>query len=173
MPDAANYSATERLRDGRSVEIRALRPEDKDGLLAAIERSSPQSIYRRFLGVKRHFSKTELSFFLNIDFTDHVALVAVATENERAVIIGGGRYVVTAPGRAEIAFAIIDQYQGQGLGSALLRHLIGLAHRARLEEFVAEVSAENTPMLTVFRKSGLPFRSTREAGVIHIVLKLL
>jgi GNAT superfamily N-acetyltransferase len=173
MLEAANYSAIERLTDGRSVEIRALRPEDKAGLMAAIERTSPQSLYRRFFGVKPRFSETEVSFFLNIDFADHVALVAVVEEEGRAVIVAGGRYVAVAPGRAEIAFAVIDQYQGQGLGAALLRHLVIIARVAGIKEFVAEVLPDNTPMLQVFRKSGLALNSTREQGVMHIVLQLI
>jgi GNAT superfamily N-acetyltransferase len=173
MLEAADYLATERLLNGRSVEIRALRPEDKAGLMAALERTSPQSLYRRFFGVKPYFSEAELSFFLNIDFTDHVALVAVVEEESHAVIVGGGRYVAVAPGRAEIAFAVIDQYQGQGLGAALLRHLVILARIAGIKEFAAEVLPDNTPMLKVFRKSGLALNSTRERGVMHIVLQLV
>src|ERR1700751_2362529 len=121
MLGAANYSPTECLRDGRSVSIRALRPEDKTGLMAAVDRTSPQSLYRRFFGAKSNFSKTEVSFFLNIDFASHVALVAIVEEEGRAAVVGGGRYVVERPGRAEIAFVVIDQYQGQGIGAALLR----------------------------------------------------
>jgi RimJ/RimL family protein N-acetyltransferase len=172
MLEAATYSATERLRDGRSVEIRALRPEDKHGLIAAVERTSPQSLYRRFFGVKSKFSEAEVSFFLDIDFVNHVALVAVVEEGGRAVIVGGGRFVVERPGRAEIAFAVIDQYQGRGLGAALLRHLVVLARNAGIKEFVAEVLADNTPMLKVFEKSGLAVASTREGGVMCIVLEL-
>jgi hypothetical protein len=62
--------------------------------------------------------KSEIDFFLNVDFVDHVALVAVMDESNRPVIAGGARYVVVEPGKAELAFAVIDQYQGQGLGAA-------------------------------------------------------
>ena len=49
--------------------------------------------------MKRGFSDMEIAFFMNIDFTSHVALVALADEDGRKVIIGGGRYIVTEPGR--------------------------------------------------------------------------
>jgi hypothetical protein len=55
MPDAANYTAIETLRDGRSMAIRALRPNDEADLMAAVRRSSAESLYRRFFGLKRHF----------------------------------------------------------------------------------------------------------------------
>jgi len=170
--DAATYTAAERLRDGRAVEIRALRAIDESGLRVALGRSSPQSIYRRFMGAKRSFSDKERAFFLNVDFTNHVALVAEVKDGDRASIVAGGRYIVEKPGTAEIAFGVIDDYQGQGVGAALLRHLAAIARQAGLEEFTAELLADNTPMLKVFKKSGLPFSSKRSADGVHVVLKL-
>jgi GNAT superfamily N-acetyltransferase len=172
MLEAAKYSAIESLRDGRRVEIRALTPEDQVGLLAAIDRTSARSLYRRFFGAKRDFSDKEVAFFLNIDFADHVALVAVVEEEGRAVIIAGGRYVAERPGVAEVAFAVIDEYQGQGIGAALLRHLAKIARGAGLKEFTAEVLPDNIPMLKVFEKSGLKFRTKRESGAVHVALQL-
>jgi hypothetical protein len=55
MLEAARYSATERLRDGRTIEIRALRPTDQDDLLAAVDRIGVQSMYRSFNGAKHQF----------------------------------------------------------------------------------------------------------------------
>jgi RimJ/RimL family protein N-acetyltransferase len=170
--DAATYTATERLRDGRTCEIRSLRPADEAGLQAAVARSSPQSLYRRFMGAKRGFSGKERAFFLNVDFINHVALVAVVKEKDRALIVAGGRYIVEKPGTAEIAFAVVDDYQGQGVGAALLRHLATLARQAGLKEFTAEVLAANTPMLKVFERSGLTFNSKRSADGVHAVLQL-
>ncbi len=110
MIDAANYSATETLRDGRTVEIRAQRPQDREAMHAAIARISSGSLYRRFFAVRREFSDKETDYFLDIDFVNHVALVVVANEAGQPTIVGGGRYVVVEPGQAEVAFAIIDGY---------------------------------------------------------------
>jgi len=172
MPEAARYSATERLRDGRTVEIRAQRPTDQAELLAAVARSSEQSRYRRFFGAKRDFSDKEVAFFLNIDFINHVALVAVAKEKDRAAIVAGARYIVERPGTAEVAFAVIDEYQGQGLGSALLRRLTALARDAGVKEFTAAVLPDNASMLKVFEKSGLQPRLKRAPGEVHVTLQL-
>jgi len=172
MPETANYSAVEATRDGRRLEIRALKPQDQEGLAAAVDRSSPQSLYRRFFGAKRSFSDKEVKFFMNVDFVNHVALVAVVEEHCHATIVAGGRYIVERPGTAEIAFAVIDDYQGQGIGAALLRNLIILARDAGLNEFVAEVLPENTPMLKVFEKSALKMSTKREAGTVHVALQL-
>jgi RimJ/RimL family protein N-acetyltransferase len=172
MSEAATYSALETLRDGRRLEIRALRPEDRADLEAAVGRVSDQSLYRRFFEIKHHFSEQEIAFFLNVDFVNHVALVAVAEEGAIPVIVGGARYVVAQPGQAEVAFAIVDEYQGQGIGAALMRHLAAIARRAGLERLIAEVLPDNIPMLKVFEKSGLSLGTKHERGVVHVTLRL-
>ena len=124
MSDPASFSKVEAMRDGRRVEIRALRPEDRDDLLAAVSQIGTDSLYRRFFAVKRQFSEKETEFFVNVDFVNHVALVAVVEEDGKPVIAAGGRYIVVNPGQAEVAFAVVDKYQGQGLGTTLMRHLV-------------------------------------------------
>ena len=168
-PEPSSFSAVETLRDGRQVEIRALRPADGDGLKTAIGRLGSASLYRRFFSPKRHFSEKEVDHFVNIDFVGHVALVAVADR----VIIGGGRYIVVRPGVAEVAFAIVDEFQGKGLGAALLRYLISLAREAGLSELVAHVLPDNRSMLAVFEKCGLPVSTYREDGAVSVVMKLV
>ena len=170
MPE--NYSATERMRDGREVEIRALQPNDKDDMLAAVGRTGTESLQRRFFVVKRGFSEKEIAFFMNIDFINHVALAALADEGGRHVIVGGGRYVVTEPGKAEIAFVVIDDYQGQGIGTLLMRHLAVLARKAGLRELIAEVLPENAAMRKVFSKFGFQERRGGDPQVVHLVLFL-
>src|SRR5262245_20525145 len=170
--DAASYSATEALRDGRPMEIRALRPADRADFLAAVERLGNESLHRRFFAVKRHFSEREITSNVNVDFITHVALIAVVKEGDRQTIVGGSRYVITEPGKAEIAFAIVDQYQGQGIGASLLRHLIVIARAAGLRELVAEVLADNRAMIKVFEKSGLPITTRRQSETVHVVLTL-
>ena len=172
MPTAAAFSRIEVLSNGQRVEIRGLRPTDREGMLTAVRRTSTQSLYRRFFTVRRHFSEAETAFFLNLDFVSQVALVAIAQEDGKPVIAGGGRYIVIKPGQAEVAFAVVDQFQGRGIGSTLLRHLSSLAREAGLQEFVAEVLPENAAMLKVFEKSGLEVTTRRESQTMHVVLKL-
>jgi hypothetical protein len=97
MPKAAEFSAIESLPDGRRVEIRALRHEDRNGLEEAVSRASVESLRRRFFAVRRHFTEQEIAFFSNVDFVGHVALVVVAEEGGGPHVVGGGRYVVVEP----------------------------------------------------------------------------
>jgi RimJ/RimL family protein N-acetyltransferase len=170
--DVSRYSVMETLRDGSLIEIRALRPADRDALRGTVDRMSDESIQRRFFAPKRHFSEREIDYFLNVDFVDHVALVAVLNEEGRGLIVGGGRYILGQPGIAEIAFAIDDPHQGRGIGALLLRHLTAIARAGGLAKFTAEVLAGNASMLKVFEKSGLALTTKREAGVVHVTLQL-
>ena len=172
MSNAGRYSAIETLRSGQQIEIRALRPEDREALLAAVRRASSQSLFGRFFAAKRTFSEREISFFLNIDFASHVALVGVVQEEGKPAIAASARYIVSEPGKAEMAFAVIDAYQAQGIGTKLLQHLIAIAREAGLRELTADVLPENTPMLAVFERSGFPCSRKREPRVVHVTLHL-
>jgi ribosomal protein S18 acetylase RimI-like enzyme len=172
MFDAASYSAHERLRDGNPVEIRALRPDDEAGMLAALEQTSAQSLQRRFFVMKRHFSDKERAFFMNIDSKTHVALVAIAEDMGRKAIVGGGRYIVSEAQRAEMAFVVIDTWQGRGIGSILMQHLIKLATDAGLRQLYAEVLPENAAMLKIFRRFGFEAVSAYDPQTVHLILHL-
>jgi RimJ/RimL family protein N-acetyltransferase len=169
---AARYAATERLRNGAVLEIRALRPTDRAEMLAAIGRASKETLYRRFFGPKQSFSEREMEFFLEVDFISHVALVGLLYEGGRQLIAGGARYIVSQPGRAELAFVIDDPHQKLGIATHLITHLIKIARAAGLKEFVAEVLPENLAMLKVFRRCGLAMTTRRERGVVHVTLAL-
>jgi GNAT superfamily N-acetyltransferase len=172
MSEAVDYSAAELCRNGQPVEIRALKPSDRPELLHAVGRTTAKSLYRRFFGTKRTFSEREIQYFVNIDYVNHVALVAVAKQDGQDIIIGGGRYVVVRPGAAELAFTVVDEYQGQGIGAALMHHLVKLARNAGIKQLVADVLPDNTSMLKVFEKSGLGIKTEREADAIHVTLEI-
>src|SRR5258706_13808222 len=128
--DAATYAATERLRNGATMHIRALQPADRDEMLAAVGRLGKEAVYRRFFGPRRGFSEREIAYFLEVDFVNHVALAAVLAEEGREGIVGGARYIVSQPGSAELAFAIDDAHQGQGIATHLIRHLTAIDRKS-------------------------------------------
>src|SRR5260221_8865746 len=172
MSEAIDYTARELLSDGSQIEIRALRREDEADMLVAVGKASAQSLQRRFFVMKRHFSDKERAFFMDVDFKNHVAIVALTDEAGRKLIVGGGRYIVFEPGRAEMAFVVIDTWQGRGVGSILVRHLIRIAGDAGLKELTAEVLPENAAMLKVFGKFGFRHAPQRDARTVHLILKL-
>src|SRR5262249_2574607 len=108
-----------------------------------------------------------------LDFVEQAALVATLREGGPERIIGVGRYAMlpTRPGAAraaEVAFAVADEYQGRGIGTLLLEHLIPLARANGIAEFQADVLGENNRMLQVFARSGFVVTSSVEAGVVHL-----
>ena len=172
MEQAATYSATDTLRDGRAVQVRALRREDESELLQDFEQGSTESLHRRFFAVKRHFSEEEKDFLFHADFITNVVLLAIIDEGARQVIAGGVRYVLTAPRAAELAFSVLDRYHGQGIGSVLMRHIVALARQAGLKTLTAEVLPENLAMLKILQRSGLFVSTSNDPQVVHLTLKL-
>ena len=172
MTEAAAYSHPEVLRDGRRIEIRALRPDDRAGLLDAVGRVGAPSLYRRFMGAKRGFSEQEVAFFSNVDFVNHVALVAAMPQDGRETIVGGARYIVAQPRQAEVAFMVVDECHGLGIGTLLMSHLAAIARAAGIRELIADVLSDNAPMLAVFKKSGFPVSTKRQSGVLHLTIQL-
>jgi ribosomal protein S18 acetylase RimI-like enzyme len=173
MTDAGSYTATEHLRDGRMIEIRALHRGDREDMLAAVGRTSVPSLQRRFFAIKRGFSDAETAFFINIDFEKHVALVALLTEDGRPAIVGGGRYVLVSEAEAELAFLVIDAYQGRGIGRLLLKHLMVIAREKGLRALAAEVLPENAAMLRLFKDFGFATVPQRDFSTVHLRCKLV
>ncbi len=168
---AAYYLVQETLSDGSVVTIRAVRPDDKERILKAFRALEPHSIYARFFHAKTELSEQELRQLTEIDYVNAVVLLATIGAPHQEVVIGLGRYA--ASGRsAEIAFVIEEDYGGRGIAGRLLHHLTDIARDNVIEEFEADVLANNAPMLAVFRNSGLPMTSAHTDGVMHVTLLL-
>ena len=139
-------------------------------------RRSDIPVCNRFSGAsscqRRAFPSRKWPYFLNIDFDNHVALIAEINEDGHPVIAGSGRYILVQPGQAEIAFLVVDAYQGQGIGTILMRHLALLARDAGLKELVAEVLPENAAMLKLFKKFGFRPDSKGSPQVVHLTMQL-
>lgn len=168
--DPRHYAINEILRDGTSIHIRAIRPDDKVRLFEHFAGLSPQSRYQRFFGTKRGLTRDELKNLTELDFDTHVGLVAVLHDGVEERIIGVGRYIASAPNRAEVAFAVLDEYQGRGIGTLLLEHLARIARAADITEFEADVLGSNRRMLEVLGESGLKVKRSMERGVVHLSL---
>jgi acyl-CoA synthetase (NDP forming)/RimJ/RimL family protein N-acetyltransferase len=168
-----HYATDALLRDGGSIHIRAIRPDDKQRLLALFERLSSRSIYFRFFQTKQRLTDEELRYFTELDFTRDVALVATLQEGLEEHIIGVGRYFriyehEQPTSRAEVAFTVADTHQGRGVGTLLLEHLAIIARRQGIDTFEAYVLGENNRMLEVFEASGFTVQRALDTGVFHV-----
>ena len=167
--DARNYRVDAVTLDGTAIWIRAIRSDDQERLHDHFKGMSEQSIYFRFMGIRRDLSPQDLKQLTELDFRNHVGLAATLTENGRERFIGVGRYIRGAnPSRAEVAFAILDGFQGHGIGTLLLEHLSRIADANGVTEFEADVLGENRQMLEVFAHSGFESHSALDSGVVHL-----
>ena len=108
------------LRDGSRVRIRQCRRTDRDLLVRGFERLSPESRYRRFLTPMHELDQKTLRYLTDLDHRDHEAMFALDESGEG---VGVARYVRSAvrPDTAEVAVAVVDAWQGRGLGTLLLQ----------------------------------------------------
>jgi len=173
MNTAGHYGVRELLRDGTIVLIRAISPNDKQRLLHHFQRLSPQSVYYRFFGLKRSLSEQELHQLTELDFVDHAGLVATLGSGEAEWFIGVGRYIRSdKTGSAEVAFAVLDDYQGHGIGTLLLKHLAKIARGNGIKRFTADVMGGNQKMLQVFAHSGFREQQSYQSGVVRVGLEI-
>jgi RimJ/RimL family protein N-acetyltransferase len=174
MVNVREYEAQEILKDRRSVYVRAIRPDDKTTILQGLNLFSETSWYKRFHGSKSSLTDQELTYYTEIDYVHHVALLVFLKENNLA--IGGGRFIAydetVQPKGAELAFAVADNFQGLGVGTIVLKHLIHIGRETGIKLFEADVITENTAMIRVFEKSGLPITKTLEGRNVHITMTL-
>jgi GNAT superfamily N-acetyltransferase len=156
----------------KQAEIRPIEAGDKAGLTSAFEQSSSEAVYRRFLGPHGPLNGAELRYLTEIDHHDHEAVVAVDLENGQSV--GVARYIRDREHResAEIAVAVLESWQGRGVGKALMH---GLADRAREEgiaRFTALMFAHNRPMRRLLADLGSTRVLSAGAGAVELAVDL-
>jgi RimJ/RimL family protein N-acetyltransferase len=141
------------LKDGSTVVLRPIQPDDKHGLDLALRRLSPASVYARFLGPKPRFTSSELRYLTEVDGHDHVALV-VEPVGEPGTVVAVGRWVrlPDEPQTAEFAIVVGDHLQGLGLGSILADELALRAKAEGVTRFTASVLSENAAIVRVMAR---------------------
>jgi RimJ/RimL family protein N-acetyltransferase len=174
-PGAIPEESGETLKNGLQVTVRPLRAADREAVARAVQGLDPQSIYTRLFGYRK-FSETSLNRIMNVDPAHEVALVVTVGEPPGATVIAGCRLIElpTQDGRraAEVAFTVEEDFQGQGIASRLLAHLLRIARARGLHDLVADVLVQNASMLRVFERTGLPMRTQREGESVHLTLAL-
>jgi GNAT superfamily N-acetyltransferase len=131
-----------RLEGGVDVEIRPIRPDDGRLLARGMRHLSERSAYQRFLSPKHELAPAELRYLTEVDFRDHVALVAVRPEAPEE-LLGVGRWIRLPgePDAAEIAFVVSDGLRRQGLGTALAEALADAARDLAAHRLFARVAS--------------------------------
>lgn len=175
LPYPSDAVTTARLRDGRPVTYRPLRPDDERALRDLFYSHSGETVYLRYGTPLKRLSPQQLQRFVTLDYDERMAIGAFLTSSEastpgdEAMLIGVGRYDLDrATNLAECAFTIHDDFQNQGIGGTLLRLLMHFARRRHIEGFTAQVLARNSRMLHVFTRWCSPLTTSIEDGVYQI-----
>jgi protein lysine acetyltransferase len=136
------------------VALRPIEPDDRDALLAAFERLSPLSRYRRFLTPKPRLTDADLRFLTETDPARHRALVAV--DRRDGEIVGVARFVRWSrePGAADVAVVVTDDWHRRGVGRRLMSELIGVANRDGLARLTGTTLADNLSARGLLRALG-------------------
>lgn len=146
------------LRDGTSITIRPIQPEDRDELRREFERTSPETRYLRFLGVVGELSEATLTYLTCVDQHDHIALVATTTspdlKSERGVGVGRVIRLKNDPHVAEAAITVADDLHQLGIGSALAVELARAARARGIRVIRAEVLESNAAMRGILEEVG-------------------
>jgi acyl-CoA synthetase (NDP forming)/RimJ/RimL family protein N-acetyltransferase len=168
-PPPPHWEADVVAADGGTVHLRPITPEDADGIVGLMERSSDQTRYYRFFGPMRRLSDKDLYRFTHVDHDARVAFVVLLGDR----LIGVGRYDrYPDTDEAEVAFLIEDAHQRRGLGSVLLEHLAAAAQERGITRFVAEVLSQNSAMVRVFLDAGYSAERSYADGVVHLTFPI-
>ena len=162
----------ERLRDGARIEIRPIRPDDREELADGVRRMSPESRYRRFFAPTDELGESELRYLTDVDHNDHEALVAVEPGNGHGIGVARFIRLPSDPEAAEIAVGVVDSWHRRGVASALLRRLTERAREEGIERFNAEILTENRPMLDLIHELGDVRVKRRGQGEVEVEIEL-
>ena len=160
----AARAATVTLRDGSTVGVRPVKPDDEADLARFFAALSLESrVFRFFAAVAN--ADSQARGMVQVDYRSRYGIVAVAGSDEH--IVGHAMYVEIGERKAELALAVADAYQGRGLGTILLGQLAEAAAVSGYTVLEAVVRPENHRMLALLRESGFPVAARSEPGEVH------
>jgi RimJ/RimL family protein N-acetyltransferase len=164
------------LADGTRLHVRRLTPDDEPLLHDAFSRMSERSVYFRFFSPLKRLSDDLAHRLAATDGQQRFALCATThrlSPGHREQIVGVARYD-RVPGTdvAEVAVAVVDDFQRRGLGAQLLSMLVAVAREHGIRTFTLIVLPENQSMLRLLRRLGWIHQAKLVGGMYEITFDL-
>ena len=168
-----HHEARKTTKTGLPLLLRPVKISDEPALKDFFYSLSDQSMYRRFMTPRRDMPHERLQEFVAIDYGREMVILACPDEGTRSPVLGLAEYYIEEDGlTANVAFAVTDAYQNQGVGTELLAHLTQIARKQGLHGFTAEVLRENEAMLRVFEKMKFPLEMATSGDVYKLRISL-
>jgi len=159
------------LRNGASVRLRPIRPDDAPRLMALCHRLSLRTVYQRFFSARR-LRPEEADAFANVDYRERMAVVAEVDMGQELDLIGVARYGPAAEAAtADIGLVVEDGWQGLGLGAMLLEEILQAGARQGIRHFRADVLTENRRALRLLARYTNIAQSTTSDGVTSVTFR--
>jgi acetyltransferase len=174
-PDQTQEPEVVTLRDGTMVTIRPIYPDDAYRLQAFFARLSSESLFYRFLSLRKNLSYELVEHLATVDYRARMALVATCQKDGQELVIAEARYDTGWAGQpdlAEAAIVVEDLYQGQGLGTILAKRLVAYAYVQGIRAFIAIVNSGNAKMMRFIRRSGRSVECRLKWGVREVRIGL-
>jgi len=166
-----DLEARRTTRTGVQILLRPVKISDEPLLKDFFYSLSDESMYQRFISVRRDMPHEMLQDFVIIDYTQKTVILAVLGEAGKETIAGIGQYSLNRDMHtADIALAVSDRHQNQGLGYELISYLTYLAKNKGLLGFTAEVLVGNEPVFRLFERMGFDIQKRNESGVCEMKL---
>ena len=159
-PYPDEYEFCDRLKDGRKILVRPIRPEDEDLHYELFNSLSRQTNYFRFFSFRRDLTHEQAARFTQIDYDREMAIIALLKENNQERSIGVNRLTYQARSdQYEFAIVIADEFQSTGVGAILMRRLLEIARDRHVKQIIGIVLAENLKMIKFCRSFGFKVKN--------------
>jgi acetyltransferase len=161
------------LRNGETVLLRPVRPEDEPAHEDFVNSVSAEDFRLRFFSPLRQLPHSEMARFTQIDYEREMAFIATRQAGDHSETLGVVR-AITDPDnlRAEFAVLVRTDMKGQGLGEALMRKIIAYCRQRGTREIVGDILRENQAMRTLAAELGFQPVGTPASDVVEVRLPL-
>jgi acetyltransferase len=171
-PYPKKYETRWKLKNGQEVLLRPIKPEDEPMWLEMFQSFSEESIRYRFFQLLKDTPHEVRVRYCNIDYDREIAIVAELSEENHRRILGVGRLSIEADGKSgELAFIIVDQWQGQGLGTKIVDYVLEIAKEMGVETVYAIMLPDNQRALNLTKKMGFKLEYLSD-GTVKGILNL-
>ena len=168
------YEKTEKVRDGTKVLLRPIKHTDEQLWVDFYNSLSALSKYYRFFTSHRQPTPEMIEQYVHIDYVKNFAIVAITDERGKERMVGVARYILDPPpDSAELAVVVADDWQGKGLGTKMLMHLVQIMIKRKVKRVHGDIFLENRKMMQLMHESGFKLIGKEDSfGVRHFVLEL-